>query len=52
MGRHVGVSNFFFYFFYFNGNIGNCVCEQLKVLSFKILDKLKLKTFKIELRSN
>ena len=42
MGRHVGVSNFFF----FKGNIGNCVCEQLKVLVFKILDKLKLKTFK------
>ena len=43
MGRRIGVSNFFF----FKGNIGSCVCEQLKVLSFKILDKLKLKTFKV-----
>ena len=44
MGRRIGVSKFFFLY---KGNIGSCVCEQLKVLSFKILDKLKLKTFKI-----
>ena len=49
MGRRIGVSNLFIYFY---GNTGSCVCEQLKVLSFKILDKLKLKTFKVELRSN
>ena len=46
MGRRIGVSNYYYYFFFW-GNIGNCVCEQLKVLGFKILDKLKLKTFKV-----
>ena len=40
MGRHIGVSKFFF-----KGNIGSCICEQLKVLSFNLSKILKPKTF-------